>query len=287
MRREQSRTTATRLATRRTVSRPPRPIFYPAGDGKPMAESGLHAAEMFRLIAILQHWFRRQLDINIGGNLFLYWVMGDPHQRISPDVYVAKGVPQGPLRTYQTWVHGVAPVVVIEVTSHSTRREDIGRKWERYAQIGVQEYYLYDPEGDWVKGRLLGYSLVAGGYEPMVAVAEGGLLSEELGLRLVLEGGRLQFYDVESRQRLLTPFELAEMAEAELAAERQRAEAETQRAEAEAEARRQAEKRAAEAEQTTVEAEERAAAEAEARRVAEEHLARLQTLLADRNPPHH
>ncbi|MGI8554583.1 MAG: Uma2 family endonuclease [Dehalococcoidia bacterium] len=179
-----------------------------------MAESGIHAAEMFRLIAILQDWFRHRFDINIGGNLFLYWVMGDPHQEISPDIYVAKGVPPEPLRTYQTWVQGVPPAVVIEVTSRSTRREDTGRKWERYAEIGVKEYYLYDPEGDWVHGRLLGYRLGPGGYEEVTELAEGGLLSEELDLRLALLHGRLQFYDVRSGQRLPTPIERANAAEA-------------------------------------------------------------------------
>ncbi|MGI8553917.1 MAG: Uma2 family endonuclease [Dehalococcoidia bacterium] len=291
MRRSHGNATTTPTTATPAAIRSLRPVYYPSGDGKPMAESGLHASEMLRLIAILQEWFRNRFDINIGGNLFLYWVMGDPHQKISPDVYVAKGVPPEPLRTYQTWVQGVPPVVVIEVTSRSTRREDIGRKWERYAEIGVNEYYLYDPEGDWVHGRLIGYRLRPDGYQPMAELAEGGLQSEELGLRLALEAGRLQFYDPESGQRLPTPHEQVENARQQVENARQQVEsaqqqvenaqqqAEYERQQAEYERQRgEYERQQLATERQRANAEARMRGEAEAARVAEAQRADIEVL---------
>ncbi|MGI8552965.1 MAG: Uma2 family endonuclease [Dehalococcoidia bacterium] len=236
------------------------PVVYPTGDGKPMAESYLHAGELIRLLLLLTYRYRLLADVAVAGNIFLFYVEGDKRKRLSPDVLVATGVPKELLRTsYFVWQMGKAPDFVIEVTSHSTRSEDRNKKRRVCQQIGVREYFLYDPEGDWVRGGLQGYRLVDSVYEPIVAAADGSLIGETLGLRLRLEGGRLQLYDLLSGERLLSP----EAAEARVRREAElRAEAAEALAVAETQARR--------------EAEARAVAETQARRALEARLAELE-----------
>ncbi|MGI8551137.1 MAG: Uma2 family endonuclease, partial [Dehalococcoidia bacterium] len=140
-----------------------------------------------------------------------------------------------------------------------------------YAQLGVAEYYQYDPRGEYLQPPLQGSRLEGGEYRALAEPAAGGLVSEALGLRLVLEAGRLQFYDLASGERLLSPEERAAAEAAQAAAEAARAAAAETRAEAEA-ARAEA-------------AETRAEAAVEARREAEARLAELRALLRDRLPP--
>ncbi|MGI8550312.1 MAG: Uma2 family endonuclease [Dehalococcoidia bacterium] len=244
---------------------------YPESDGQPMAESDSHRNELLRLLQILAAFFARWRLVYVSGNNFIYYEPDNIHASVSPDVYVVKGVPKGERRVYFLWREGVAPQVVIELTSRSTRTNDQGEKRRLYERLGVHEYYLYDPLGEWLHPGLLGYRLGANGYEAMTSAVAGGLLSDELGMRLVLERGRLQFYDLSTGERLLSPEEQAEVALERAEAETQRADTERQRATGEAEARRAAEARADEADA--------------ARRAAEARLAELTALLHDRLPP--
>ena len=47
---------------------------------------------------------------------------------------------------------------MLEVASPSTWREDVGRKRDVYAELGVKEYWLYDPEGEHLKAALWGWA---------------------------------------------------------------------------------------------------------------------------------
>lgn len=49
--------------------------------------------------------------------------------------------------------------MVIEVSSRKTRREDLGPKKGTYEMMGVQEYYLFDPLGEYLETPLVGYRL--------------------------------------------------------------------------------------------------------------------------------
>lgn len=71
------------------------------------------------------------------------WAVG-PLRVLSPDIMVA-------LRSdLDADMLRVAPLLVVEVLSPSTRREDLGRKRELYAQGGAPWYWLVDPESDTV-----------------------------------------------------------------------------------------------------------------------------------------
>lgn len=197
--------------------RPAAPVVYPERDGRPVAETDVHIEQLLELRETLAWHFRDDPQVYVSGNLLLYYVEGDPNERVSPDVFVVFGVPKGQRRTYKVWEEGKGPDVVFEITSRGTRREDLGDKKLIYADLGVREYFLFDPLGEYLQPPLQGFRLTPSGYEPM---QEEPLVSELLGLTLKVEEGRLRLYDRRTGQRLLTSHEAraaAIAAEAEIA----------------------------------------------------------------------
>ena len=224
----------TRAGSRPRADRAPGEVYYPESDGKPMAETPIHRDEMMRLIQTLQDAFAARVDVYVSGNMMCYYEEGNPRLSVSPDVFVTTGTPKAPeRRVYKMWEEG-PPTVVIEVTSRSTRREDLVKKRGLYARLGVREYFLYDPLAEYLRPPLQGLRLEGGEYRAIEPDAAGALVSAALDLRLVLVEGRLRLRDRRTDAELLSP------------AEARRAEA--ARADAEAAARQAAERRIAELE---------------------------------------
>ncbi len=184
--------------------------MYPESDGQPMGETELHREEMTYLIQALQSRYREAPDVQVGGNLFLYYIPGDPRAVVSPDVYVTLGIPKGLRRVYKLWEEGKAPTLVIEVTSDSTQDEDLSRKKGCYERLGVEEYVLFDPLGEYLEPRLQGYGLVQGRYQPIPREIDGALLSRTTGLKLKPEGHRLRLIEPATGERLLSDQEVRE-----------------------------------------------------------------------------
>ncbi len=203
-------------------ARPAPAITYPERDGKPVAETDVHIEQLLDLRQALDWHFRDNPQVYVSGNLLIYYVEGDPNERIAPDVFVVFGVPKGQRRVYKVWEEGKGPDVVFEITSRSTRREDLGEKKLIYADLGVKEYFLFDPLNEYLTPPLQGFRLMPEGYVPIQA---DPLVSEVLGLALQVEGGRLRLYDLRTGQRLLTYKEVqAAVAAAEAEIARLRAE---------------------------------------------------------------
>ncbi|MXW48756.1 MAG: Uma2 family endonuclease [Gammaproteobacteria bacterium] len=192
--------------------RPAAPVHYPESDGKPMGETFLHvdAAIDVRAILVALHAARSE-DACVGCNNFVYYEEGNPRKVVTPDVFVAYGVPQDTdRRVFKIWEEGVTPDWVLEVTSKSTWREDEGAKRRLYERLGVTEYWQFDPTGDYLDPILKGRALADGRYRELeLERRDGGLcrFSEVLGLDLRLEGGRLRFFDPKGGKYLLTPEE--------------------------------------------------------------------------------
>ncbi len=173
------------------------PIEYPETDGQPMTESDATRNYMVYCIAALQLFFQSRPRVYVSGNLFIYYEQGQPSQTISPDVFVIFGVNNRERRSYKAWQEGgKLPSFILELTSKSTKKQDEETKPELYRQLGVQEYFQYDPTGDYLQPQLKGQRLsvngesVNGGYEPIEAhtLADGtvSLSSRVLGLDLRL-----------------------------------------------------------------------------------------------------
>jgi len=208
-------------------------VHYPESDGKPMGETDEHRDAMIRHIQILQDYYRGQ-RVYVSGDLLVYYEQGNPRKYVVPDAFVVKGISPKRRRVYKTWIERKSPDVVIETTSRKTRRKDMVEKPRLYAQLGVKEYFLFDPDEEYLDPSLQGYRLEGSDYVPIEPDATGSLRSEELGLRLCEEEGKLQFYRLDTGERLLTPSERARV-------EARRARAEARRADREAEARQAAE----------------------------------------------
>ena len=217
----------------RVIFRPP--VYYPKSDGEPMAETDTHRKQMMYLLDALEDYFRDDPNVYVAGNLFVYYEEGDPTEVVAPDVFVVKGVPKRDRRIYQVWKEEKAPDVVFELTSRGTRQKDLGSKKGVYEVLGVEEYFLFDPFGEYLTPRLVGFRLARWGYRQIED--EEPLVSRVLGLELRVEGEMLRLVDPETGEKLLTPLEAQESRRLEAAA-RRRAE---MLAAAEAEARCQAE----------------------------------------------
>ena len=267
-------------------------VSYPESDGQPVAETDVHRTLMFELIGMLQAFFRDDPQVYISGNLFVYYEEGNPRRVVAPDVFVVQGVRNRPRRIYKLWEEGVVPAVVFELTSRSTRREDLRSKYDLYERLGVTEYFLFDPLGEYLRPPCRGYRLHQGRYRPLSPAADGSLWSAVLGLALHERGEQLRLYDPAGQRWLPTPQEEAaarraaeERASVEVAARR----AAEEWAGVEVAARRAAEERAGVEVAARQAAEQRATVEADARQVAESQvaaaeaeLARLRALLSSR-----
>jgi Uma2 family endonuclease len=227
-----------------TLARTFEEIEYPATDGEPMGETDLHRKWMVRLWDLLSYHYRGR-RVYVSGNLLVYYEAGDPSRYIVPDVFVATDIDPSARRVFEIWEEGKSPDVVFEVTSTSTQEDDMCHKPRLYAEIGVKEYFLYDPTSEYLWPPLQGFRLVDEGYEEFEPDESGALECQELGLLLRLEAGRLVIYDRQTGQPLRTEAEAERLArEAErqaLQAERQAREAAEARADAEAQARQAAE----------------------------------------------
>jgi Uma2 family endonuclease len=237
-------------------------IIYPETDGQPMTESDATRDYLLYCVAVLENYFKSRRGVYVSGNLFIYYQEGSPKQVISPDVFVVFGVNQRKRKSYKTWEEGgQLPQFILEITSHSTRKQDEVTKPELYARLGVSEYFQYDPTGDYLTPQLKGQRLINGVYQPLEMgrnwLELDCIYSQNLGLDLCLEpraesntSASLRLYDPATRTKLLSYEELAQAkqdAEQEILLERQQTEAEQKRAEAE-QKRAEAEQKRAEAE---------------------------------------
>ena len=77
-------------------SRSTRPVDYPTSDGKPMAETELHATHDRPDLDAPGPLRRRPERLCDRGNLLLYYEEGDPRKHVSPDVFLVRAVPSPP-----------------------------------------------------------------------------------------------------------------------------------------------------------------------------------------------
>uniref|UniRef100_A0A832H1L6 Uma2 family endonuclease n=1 Tax=Oscillatoriales cyanobacterium SpSt-402 TaxID=2282168 RepID=A0A832H1L6_9CYAN len=206
-----------------SLSHPQSPsLFYPSSDGKPVAETFLHLYALLVTLEVLKQYLRGR-QATVLGNQFLYYAEGFPRLRVAPDVMVIFEVEPGGRDHYKIWEEKQVPVVIFEMTSKSTKNEDIVEKKTLYERLGVQEYWLFDPKGEWIKSQLRGYRLEGDRYRLITDSR-----SEPLNLRLQVEGQLIGFYREDTGDKLLIPEELADALEQERLAKEQ-AEAQVER----------------------------------------------------------
>ncbi len=184
-------------------------IYYPESDGKPMAETERHRDCLISSIQTLSLHYIDDKDTCVSGNMMMYYEEGNPQKSISPDVFVAFGVGKKERRIYQIWNEGKPPDFVLEFSSPNTYRKDQNEKKHLYAEIGILEYFLYDPERRLLPIPILGFRLVDGEYLPIQPDADGHVYSETLDLELRLRGEEFGFFDLNNEKWLETPATVA------------------------------------------------------------------------------
>ncbi|MCI0576426.1 MAG: Uma2 family endonuclease [Chloroflexi bacterium] len=202
-----------------------------------MAETEFHLNQMVdALLHPLKEKYHDDPGVTVSGNMFLYFEEGNPAKVVAPDVFVVFGVSKKTRRVYKVWEEGKAPDVVFEITSRSTLQDDLGRKRVLYQELGVQEYFLFDPLHEYLRPPLQGYRLLDEYYVPLMpeqaSQDEWRLTSQVLGLALHASGLTLRLYDPAAARYLLTR---PEEAEARRAAEEGRRAAEEALRQAQAE----------------------------------------------------
>jgi Uma2 family endonuclease len=205
---------------------------YPDSDGRPMGDTDFHNLALTYLRQGLEDHFAGVPDVYVASNLILYYQEGDPAKRRDPDVLVAKKVGKHRRRFFRIWEEKAVPRVLWEVVSRKTWRIDVGEKRRLYARLGVQEYFLFDPEIRYLNPPLQGFRLVKGKSVPMKPNADGSLTSKELGLRFLADGDRVRLFDVKTGQEILSRRERAEAEMFRAAREKERADLEKKRADA-------------------------------------------------------
>jgi len=196
-------------------------VEYPTSDGKPLAESDLHFDRLTYAAHALKVRYADTPDVYVGANMLVYDEPGNPRRHLAPDVFVVFGVPNRRRDLFKIWEEK-PPSFVLEVTSKSTRREDMRTKRQRYAAWGVQEYFLYDPRSEYLAPPFQGLTLRQGMYQSMQLTrfpnGRHGYASQVLGIHLYLKGSELRLFDPAAGHDLRT-HEEAEREIAELRAQ--------------------------------------------------------------------
>lgn len=205
-------------------------IIYPSSDGEPLAETQEHVWAILTVVTTLTQYLGDRAVIF--ANNFFYYVEGKPSARVAPDVMVVFGITPGMRPNYKIWQEGETPGVIFEMTSPSTRENDLYFKKSLYEQLGIPEYWLFDPHGAWIPEQLRGFSLNEEGIYRPVSCNQ----SQVLQLRLEPEGQLLSFYRLDNDQKLLTPDELLKLAnQAQVRADQEKARADQEKARADQE----------------------------------------------------
>ncbi|NJP12676.1 MAG: Uma2 family endonuclease [Leptolyngbyaceae cyanobacterium RU_5_1] len=192
-------------------------LVYPSSDGNPVAETYLHLYALLVTLEVLKQYLRGR-RATVLGNQFLYYAEGFPRLRVAPDVMVIFDVEPGGRDNYKIWEEKQVPVVIFEMTSKRTKNDDMVEKKTLYERLGVHEYWLFDPKGEWIKTQLRGYRLHGDRYQQ---ITDGR--SEPLQLRVEVENALIGFYREDTGEKLLIPEELADALQQErLAREQER-----------------------------------------------------------------
>ncbi|MDE0672768.1 MAG: Uma2 family endonuclease [Caldilineaceae bacterium] len=143
-------------------------ILYPSDDDEPMADTELqYHAITNAVFALKMHLQQLGRASTVRGNCALYYDADNRTAYLTPNVLLAYEVAVPGEEGYAPWVYGKVPDLVMEMASPFTHDQDSGLKWERYAALGIPEYWQHDPHHQYLTEDLLGWQLQDGTYVPI------------------------------------------------------------------------------------------------------------------------
>ncbi|MCY3621677.1 MAG: Uma2 family endonuclease [Gammaproteobacteria bacterium] len=173
---------------------------YPYSDSLPV-ESRRHEQARAHLVDVVQARFVGRANVFAASELGFYFERGNRKALVVPDAFVVFGVEANPDLSYKLWEHHRVPDFVMEVLSRHTWRKDVHDKPALYADLGVREYWLFDPYRTRRDGGavLEGRRLAGRGWAPVAPCATGdGFVSGVLDLDILVAAGELRLRDRET-----------------------------------------------------------------------------------------
>ncbi len=132
------------LHGRQVYVRAPKAVHFPSEERpeEHVSETKRHLEARTTLYLLLKDAL---IGAAVGSDQFVYSDPTDPHKCLSPDVFVKRGVPDGPFETWKVWERG-APDLAVEIISASDRRDEPwSEKMTRYQESGIDELVRFDP----------------------------------------------------------------------------------------------------------------------------------------------
>jgi Uma2 family endonuclease len=216
-------------------------------DEMAMPEGDLHSQAKAGAQQALKGYFSRQRRrVYVGSELPVYY---PAERRFAPDLVVVLDAETHPRNKWVVLQEGKGLDWVLEVHVGGDRKKDAEYNVQRYARLGIPEYFIYDRD----RQRLYGYRLPSPEARKYVPIASrrGRFSSEVLGLELQVEEGRLRFWA--GSALLLEYEELIDRMQETMEGLQQRADAEALRLAEEERLRQETERRLAEETQRLVE----------------------------------
>lgn len=192
-------------------------IKYPSSDGEEMGETTIHYKLIHYLFGCLMSFLAARNNVFLGANLMLYYEQDNPRTYYVPDLMVAFGVDNKNRSSYRAWEEKQFPQIVIEVASENTYENDLGKKRRDYERLGVEEYYLLDPEGEFLPSKMMAFHRVDDRLK-LISITEERVFSPRLQLEFVNTNNEIRLFNQASNEFLRT-LEEAETENARLRAE--------------------------------------------------------------------
>ena len=186
-------------------------IIYPEQREDDMGETSIHAKLINKLLAMLLQFFEQREDVFLSSNMNLYYEEKNPNKWYAPDLLIAFGVPNHERSSYQIWKEQVFPQVIFEIASDRTWKTDVSEKLELYGVFGAEEYYILDPEFDFLPAPMLAFHR-QNGRLLSAPIADNRIFSPRLGLEIVRTKNTFRLFNPNTTEFLRT----LEEAESEL-----------------------------------------------------------------------
>ena len=174
---------------------------YPAELEQEMGETGFHYKLAAIFFALLEQFFADRTDVSVAANQMVYYEKRNAQKWLAPDIFVCFGVENKLRRVFKTWNEGVFPQVVFEIASETTFENDLGGKRLDYARLGVEEYYLLDPERDYLPSPLMAFRRDTGKLLS-VNVDNNRVFSPLLNLEIVDTGKSFRLFNAHTKEFL-------------------------------------------------------------------------------------
>ena len=176
-------------------------IEYPAELEDEMGETAFHFKLIFLLYGFLESFYASQKDVTVAANMMVYYDKGNPRKWLVPDIFVCIGAENRLRRTYKTWEEKIFPQIIFEIASDGTFENDLGGKRLEYARRGVEEYYLLDPEREYLPSPLMAFRR-ENGRLVSVNAENNRILSPLLNLEIVDTGKSFRIFNPQTQEFL-------------------------------------------------------------------------------------